>query len=177
MTRLIGLGGALRAGKDTVADYLVEHHGFTKVGMSDPLLKAMMKLDPIIDARYGDRFSDVINDHGYTQAKSFYPEVRRLLQVFGTEVSRDLFGEDVWVDAMKRTVLASGDKVVVSGIRFPNEVKAIESLGGQTWWVSRPGFEGDGHASETSVSEADFMIAVRNAGTLDSLHDLVRGLL
>ena len=47
-------------------------------------------------------YREAIEERGYTEAKAEFPEVRRLLQVFGTEVGRDLFGENVWVDIMKR---------------------------------------------------------------------------
>lgn len=34
---LIGLAGKKKSGKDTIADYLVSHHGFTKIGFADPI--------------------------------------------------------------------------------------------------------------------------------------------
>jgi hypothetical protein len=46
--KIIGIGGKLRSGKDTVADHLVSAHGFTKLGTSSPLLRAALVLDPVI---------------------------------------------------------------------------------------------------------------------------------
>jgi hypothetical protein len=169
--RLIGLGGRLRAGKDTVADVLVEHHGFRKMGMSDALADALYVLDPVIPT--GIRYSAFVRRVGYVEAKK-NPEVRRLLQKLGTEVGRDMIGTNVWVDIIEariRASLAAGIPVAVTGIRFPNEVTMIHRVGGTLVWVSRP--EADNaapaHASETSVNVAHFDIDMQNDGTLDEL--------
>ena len=89
--RLIGLGGKLRAGKDAVADYLEEHHDFVKMGMSDALNDALLKLNPYIPTEriYADgewvvpagihRYQDLYDEVGYVEAKK-NPEVRRLLR-------------------------------------------------------------------------------------------------
>ena len=192
MGRIIGIGGKLAAGKDTVADYLVSQ-GWVKFGMSDPLHESMLQLNPIVASDvqivYEDHFGykehaaiqtdyrDATEHYGYTAAKEEFPEYRRLLQAFGTEVGRSLFGESVWVDIMKRRVSAAaegGHDVVVTGIRFPNEVDAIKELRGELWWVTRNGHSTtDGHASETSVSADDFDIVILNNGDFDDLYDEV----
>lgn len=168
----IGIGGKLAAGKDTVADYLVANHGFVKIGMSDPLHKAMLTLNPLVD--WTEDFDQITyagatRDFGYTDAKANFPEYRRLLQAFGTEVGRQLFGEDVWVDlARKRALelLSQGKSVILTGIRFQNELQMVQGQLGDTWWVTRRDpqtleplatFDKSAiHASENGVSEADF---------------------
>lgn len=150
--------------------------------MSDPLHEAMLTLDPIIGVRDESYFgystityAEAYDAVGYTNLKAEYDEARRLLQVFGTEVGRNLFGENVWSDIMKRRVSEASvtHDVVVTGIRFPNEVTAIRELGGELWWVERPdpnmGIEG-GHASENSVSRNDFEVLIQNFGTLEALY-------
>ena len=183
---LIGLGGRLRSGKDEVADRLVAEHGYVKIGMSDALHEAMLAIDPIIQfgvpSAFGwgepeiRRYSDLIRRRGYVEAKK-EPEVRRLLQQLGTEVGRNMVGENVWVNIMARKIddhRGAGHPVVVTGIRFPNEVEMIRELGGQAVWIHRPGIEAPtsdtaAHASENSVGPDDFAVTLDNDSTLEAL--------
>ena len=78
---------------------------------------------------------------------------------------------------MERKVLSSlrsGRNVAVTGIRFPNELRAIERLGGLTVWVERPAHDltEDTHASETSLKSEDFQIQVSNSGSLEDLQSV-----
>lgn len=170
-----------------MADYLVGK-GWIKFGMSDPLHESMLKLNPIVDEcpyieeddRYDDfplTYQQATEQYGYTEAKARFIEYRRLLQVFGTEVGRDLFGVNVWSDIMKRRAGAAvegGHDVIVTGIRFPNEIAAIKELGGSLWWVDRGDVHiKDQHASENSVGPEDFDVLLANTSTLDHLYQLV----
>lgn len=189
--RLIGIGGKLRAGKDTVADYLVEKHGWVKLGMSDPLDVALQKQDPwirILPSEHlnagGKRpifrlYSDIRDTLTYVESKEI-EDVRRNLQGLGTEVGRELIGEDTWVnvaDSMIYSLLSEDQKVILTGVRFPNEVAMIEKYeNGSTWYVERQLLTSDtiaGHASETSVSADDFSTVIDNSGTLEELYDKV----
>lgn len=179
---LIGLGGLLRSGKDAVADHLTAAHGFVKIGMSDALHIALLTLDPMIDTT-GKRYSTLIAEVGYVEAKTL-PEVRSLLQRLGTEVGREMIGQNVWSDITAARVdklLAAGQPVVVTGIRYPNELQMIRALGGRTMWVARPGVEAPagmaGHTSENSVAATDFEGVIDNSGTLDDLYRTVDALL
>lgn len=182
MTSLIGIGGALTAGKDTVADHLVDRHGWKKHFMSEPLNEALMTLNPVID-RLGDgrliRYADLVNDVGYTSAKE-HPEVRRLLQYMGTEVGRKMIDEDVWVKIAGHSIddsrLLEHRDVIITGVRFKNELKMIRSRGGILLYVDRPGLPpapSSAHASENSLQPADFDVIVMNDGSLDDLFDKV----
>jgi hypothetical protein len=154
---LIGVGGKLTAGKDTFADFLVARHGFQKLGMSDPLATALYTLNPLVSLAWEGftdwsaendwdthteitRYQDIIDHTGYLQAKRI-PEVRRLLQVLGTEVGRRMLGEDTWANIAKRTIediRSAGVPVVITGVRYGNERELIEDLGGMLVWVERP---------------------------------------
>jgi hypothetical protein len=207
--RLIGLGGKLRAGKDAVGDYLESEHDFVKLGMSDALNEALLKLDPLIP------LGTITPDHqrysvyleavgGYVEAKK-NPEVRRLLQVLGTEVGREMIDPDVWVRIAEKKILqhwTEGRDVVITAVRFPNEVEMIRRLGGTSVWIERDealrspnagteSSEGTGrpeetvsaregaknaihaHASENSVSAEDFEYSILNNGTLKELYEKV----
>ena len=43
MGSVIRLSGRARSGKDTVADFLVSHHGFLKVGFAGTMLVALQE--------------------------------------------------------------------------------------------------------------------------------------
>lgn len=156
--------------------------------MSDALHEAALKLNPIVKpggAGYQNdpvTYAQATEYHGYVGAKELYPEYRRFLQVLGTEVGRDMFGENVWVDLMAdkiEKVTAEGKNVVVTGIRFPNEVDLISRLGVSVW-VKRPPMNAldavSTHASENSVTEADFHYVIKNDKTLNELYVAVDGL-
>lgn len=194
MSKVIGLGGHKESGKDAIADYLVRDHGFVKIGMSDPLNEAMLKLNPLVgigvqieenlSSRNGFsrinrtrevRYADIIAERGYVEAKK-EPEVRGLLQRFGTDVVRDLLGKDVWVAKATDRIwklMHDGKDVVLTGVRFENELRMFDRFAGnaKTAWVSRPGYNGDGHASENGVDPADFDVRIHNNATLEDLYE------
>lgn len=175
---VIGLGGHLRAGKDAVADHLVSKHSYTKLGMSDVLLEAAEQLNPIVyvDARLGPiRLAEHVQAVGYVEAKR-NPEVRRTLQALGTDVGRNMIGENVWVDMVQRRIrthLEHGRSVVVTGIRFRNELDMVAAFTpGLTAWVDRPSVPRPvgGHISEHSLLSSDFEWGIANHGTLEELY-------
>jgi hypothetical protein len=147
--KLIGLVGPAGAGKDTLAAYLLVVGGYNRVAFADRLKRLALRLDPVLlDRVLGPaRLSDVMSasapgqpSEGWDKAKA-YPEVREYLQNLGVSV-RDVLGADTWVDAAMREVRArvnAGRNVVVTDVRFPNEVAAIRELGGVMCHVSRPG--------------------------------------
>lgn len=199
--RLIGLGGLLRSGKDALADYLVEHHGYVKMGMSDALNEALLALNPWIPVDQPishpmvpvvllhpgvHRYQDLHDAVGYVEAKK-NPEVRRLLQVLGTEVGREMIHPDVWVNAAEKKIRGhweAGRPVVITAMRFPNEIAMLDRLGGLSVWVDRDeelrlaGSEAvpTAHASENSVTRDMFRVQIQNNGTLEELHAVARRL-
>ena len=151
MPHLIGLGGKLRSGKDALADYLEWEHGYVKMGMSDALNEALLKLNPIIPTgKYWESgyehhmtYRDYHRAHGYVEAKK-NPEVRRLLQILGTEVGREMIDPDVWVNMAEKKIRAywaEGKRVVITAMRFPNEIEMLNRLGGVSVWIERPDSE------------------------------------
>lgn len=187
MTMLIGLGGKKTAGKDVVADHLVAAHGFVKLGMSDPLADSLYILNPRIEIGHGLYSGDIVKEQfipgqlywyrdivdvvGYVEAKTII-EVRQWLQVLGTEVGRELLGEDVWVQAAKKSILAElnrGSSVVITGVRFSNELLMVESLGGFPVYVWRDLPQTDTHPSENGLDKHNFEFVIRNTSTLEAL--------
>lgn len=153
---ILGFSGAKRAGKNTVAS-LVEQHYFAQgkicqyVNFADALRSMMSVINPIVDFSDNDaiRYNDVVREVGYENSKKV-PEIRRLLQVTGTEAVRDILGPDTWVNKWADQVSAStADVVLTCDVRFINEYDALKELGGNLWRIDRPGLDiGDSHSSE-----------------------------
>ena len=88
---------------------------------------------------------------------------REVMQVFGTDMIRDFFHKDIWVDALKRDIDNSGaDYYLITDVRFLSEVETIRSWGGEVWFVDGPqrgedDTKNDGHPTER---EAGMPVAV-----------------
>jgi hypothetical protein len=127
--------GYAQHGKDTFAAELVNDHGFTRFAFAETLKDMMYTLTPMVpvmdtagDIQEYVGLADLVDELGWDEAKVSNPEVRRLLQVFGTEVMREQYGTDVWVDIVARK--AEGEEaVVVTDCRFPNEFAWVKEHG------------------------------------------------
>lgn len=172
---IIGLIGKKRSGKDTFAAALGESHGYTRVAFADPLRAALLRMDPVVDSYITDQedveyyhLSEVVETIGWELAKDTVPEVRRLLQTFGTDAVRTL-DEGFWVRAAVDSIEAVEGPVVVTDVRFPNEADAIRNLGGLLVRINRPGYDGDGHPTETALDDYLADLNVPNDGTVSQL--------
>jgi hypothetical protein len=92
------------------------------------------------------------------------------MQRLGTEVGREMFGDDFWVEtALDR--IPDGSKVVFSDARYPNEADAIRDLGGKIYRIEREGVgPANGHASEIALNDYDFDDRIDNSGTVEELY-------
>lgn len=167
---IIGLSGYAQSGKDTVAELLCLNYGFKRISFALPMRDAIYTLNPLVEGT--NRIVDLVDEYGWDVAKA-NPEVRRLLQVFGTEVGRSLFGETFWIDqAFKRA--EEYERVVFSDVRFPNEATAIQQRGGDVWRINRHNHAPvNGHKSEHAMDMFMFKHVLYNDGTIDDLADEV----
>lgn len=125
--------------------------------------------------------------------------IRQLLQKLGTEAMRDGLHTNVWVNALfadyKAKWVPTGDAVeedevslekeypnwIITDMRFPNEMKAVEKRHGITIRVTRPVKKSKNtprlHPSETALDKAKFDYEIINDGTLEELVKKVREIL
>lgn len=187
---IIGLGHQMQVGKDTAAQALVRDLGFIRIGWADKLKDLLARIDPLVMPGGGSmtvntsagrgRVKYMVTSMGWERAKQDWPEVRRLLQELGLG-ARETFGEDCWIEALKRD-LTPGLHYVIPDTRFPNEAEAIKALGGKLIKITRPDVRGAhmGHASELALVDYDGWDAVvENVGSVVELErkvvELVRG--
>jgi len=172
---ILAISGTARSGKDTVADYLVEKHGYVKMAFADPIREALYRLNPEITDMSGlvYGFQQAVDLFGWEDMKEYFPRYRVLMQRMGTEVGREIFGDDIWVDAaMKR--MGGLENVVLADCRYPNEADAVRALGGQVWRIERDGVgPANGHTSEHAMVGYKFDGEIDNSAGLDVLYDLV----
>ena len=172
---ILALSGTARSGKDTAADYLVKNHGYVKMSFADPIREALYKLNPDIRDMTGliYGFQQAVNLFGWEDMKTYFPSYRGLMQRMGTEVAREMFGQDFWVDvAMKR--IGNLENVVFADCRYPNEADAVRALGGRVWRIERDGVGPvNEHSSEHAMVGYKFDSQLDNSSGIDVLYELV----
>ena len=157
----IGIAGAKRAGKDTLARGLAEALAPIPVdSFAAPIRRFMADLLgwslEELEARKEDRVSWL----GTTP--------RRMMQTLGTEWGRNLVDPELWVaSAFARNPTGA----ILSDVRFRDEARAIRDDYGVVIRVSRPGFEPgrDTHASERPLPANLVDIELVNDGTPEQL--------
>lgn len=172
---IVGMMGYAQSGKDTVAARLVAAHGFRRYAFADALKRVALGIDPyvsVLDDYRKVRLSEVVEQFGWEAAKRV-PEVRRVLQHTGMTI-RDQLGADTWVKEVTRLFYAEDMPIVVTDVRFPNEVAAIRRKGGILVRVVRPGTGPvNAHASETAVDDIRPDWTFTNDSTIPALHAAV----
>lgn len=174
---IVGFTGLAGSGKDTAAKYLVEKYGFERHAFADKLKDAVAAL-MFIPREDVDIFKEVVTDYGACRASvlllidnecEYEFQWREFLQRFGTEMGRQVFGNDFWVNQ-----LMSGYAVTdwaISDVRFENEASAIQDAGGVVVKLIRPGTDvGDTHVSEAGLYDDSIDHVILNDGSLSDLY-------
>ena len=170
---VIGLTGFAGAGKSTVANYLVEQHGFTRLSFAAPLKKMLRTLDPILGM--GNVRLSHLDQMGWPEQQikesGYGDEYRRLLQVLGTDCIRAV-DPHFWVDAATEQMEDDNGKYVFDDVRFPNEAEVIKGFNdGGLWNIHRECYEAvNGHASEQHAGNMNESLILINARTVEMLH-------
>lgn len=167
---IVSFIGPIGSGKTTAAQALIGD-GFEPVNFADPLRRAMEILNPIVGTQFV-AYNDAVGQLGYRGAKDKYPEMRALMQRFGTELARAEWGADFWVNQWCKASANHCD-VVVDDMRFPNEYDAVarhqDSI---ILRIYRPGFDDlpSTHESEQHWSRFEYDSIVFNGGSIEDLH-------
>ncbi len=177
---IVGLGYNMGVGKDTAAEALCKELGFKRVGFADALKDLALKADPLITSAtravnvnvgHG-RLAWAVHGLGYENAKRTYPEVREFLQRLGSG-AREVFGDTFWIDrVMEPAILRSkaGLHTVIPDVRYRNEADTIRESGGIVINITRPGYHGNGHVTETELNDYEhFHAVVDNNGSIVEL--------
>jgi hypothetical protein len=169
---VIGLTGYAQSGKDTIASILVEKYGYRRIAFADKIRDFLYGINPMVACSPTGYLKDLVNLVGWDNAKQ-EPQVRRLLQDLGIS-ARELLDENIWITSALGKV-NSGERIVITDVRFENEANMIRSLGGQIWRVKRPGVEAvNSHISETQLDGYKVEQIFVNSGSIQDLELLIR---
>ena len=140
---IIGVCGLIGSGKGTVADYLVQEHGFVKLSFADKLKDAVAVMfdwdrEMLEGVTNESREWREQADEFWTQETGNTITPRLVLQLFGTDCMRRGFYDGVWVSLAKQRILANPNtNFIIPDARFQNELQMIREVGGHIWQVRR----------------------------------------
>lgn len=206
---IIGFVGFIGSGKDTAADYLVNFHGFRRDSFANTLKDA-------VSAVFG--WDRILLEGRTKEAREWREQIdtwwadrlnmpnltpRLMLQLWGTEVCRNGFHDDIWIASLENKMRKTTDNIVISDVRFPNEIKAIHNAGGivvrikrgddpdwyqdavnmnegpinMSWAISKMRMEQRNiHASETAWVGGNIDYIITNDSTIDALFTQIKNL-
>ncbi len=143
MKKIVGISGWIGSGKDTVADFLVQNHGFIRHSWASSLKDAVSSIfgwdrEMLEGLTVESRIEREKIDQWWANRLGM-PDLspRKILQLWGTEVGRRSFHDDIWIASVENRIRNQSGRYVISDCRFPNELQSIKNSGGITIWVVR----------------------------------------
>ena len=206
-TMIIGFVGFIGSGKDTAADYLVNFHGFRRDSFAATLKDAVANVfgwdRTLLEGRTKESREWREQEDAWWSERLGKPITPRyILQYWGTEVCRNGFHSDIWIASLENKLRKTADNVVITDVRFTNEIKSIKDAGGKVfrikrgadpswyeyavnfnqgptnmrWSLSKMQLDRDNvHASEFSwVGNKHIDAEIDNNGTIDDLYNQLR---
>lgn len=166
MIKILGLSGKKRSGKNYTATIIKEL-------VSPDIRVVEMSFAGALKKEVAT-FLDITIEELEGENKEMY---RPILQRWGTEFRRNIYGNDYWIKQMDERIrkLARfsvlerlgkliGRKpkdilVIITDVRFPNEADYVINSGGSMWNISNPDHKDDSnssHASETALDDYEY---------------------
>lgn len=165
LPKLIGITGFAGAGKDTLADFLVQEFGYTKRAYADPIRKILQARFNWAPERWADRDWKE-HCHWEHNCGPFSP--RNWMQWLGTDILRKYAGDDIFVRLLWERW--RGEHMVVPDVRFNDEAQAILERGGAIIAVRRLDLTPvELHKSERGIDYRLIQGTVHNDGTIAQL--------
>ncbi len=206
---IIGIVGHIGSGKDTVGNIITRHTQGRRDSFAAPLKDVCASIfgwerklleGDTIESREFRETPDIFWTRK-TGIDNFTP--RLALQLMGTDVLRDHFHQDIWINSLEYRMrkVPNVDTVVITDARFTNELDLIKALCGQIIWVQRgelpdwyeTAVEANGgnvvskrimqsryrdiHQSEWDWAGYPVQHIIRNTGTLNDLEDKTKQIL
>jgi hypothetical protein len=196
---IIAISGLIGSGKDTVADYLVNLHEYRRESFAGNLKDSMSAIfgwdREMLEGRTKSsrEWREQVDPWWSERLGIPHLTPRWILQYVGTDVIRGKFHDDMWLASLENKLRKTTDDIVISDVRFKNEVKMLKNLGAICIEVTRgdkPNWYNDALSGNTSQLEllkihkseydwigTDFDYTLDNNGTLDDVYTQVETVL
>lgn len=174
---IIGLIGKKGSGKTTVANYLQKKLGYHEIAFADALKETIQIWYPDLDQKvlHDPMLKEVPVDalNGSTP--------RSIMQKIGTDLVREHYDDELWLNIVKKKIsmLKPNDNIVVSDIRFQNELDTITEYNMSEkviiFRIIRTNLEkvDDKHITENQELSSSFIVNLYNDGTIEELFEKI----
>lgn len=185
---IIAFCGRLRSGK-TELSKICENYGYKRLYFALPLKQLIADLIDVgleevnhlktVEKEYifsndkllylSEKTEIPINIVNTIMKDRIFHNTRELLQIIGTDLIRG-YNSDWHVNQIEKMIQPT-ENYVIDDLRFPNEKKMVERIGGVCFFVVRPNnLENiSNHVSETSIKWQMFDNLIINDATLDKM--------
>jgi hypothetical protein len=174
---IIGITGRKGSGKDTIGEYLINNHGYIRIGFADTLKQVCGMIFGFSDEQlYGSLKEDTDDYWNHSP--------REILQKVGTDLFRNhapkvlkYLDEDIWIRSVERKInnlkKEGNKKFVITDVRFQNELDFITKMNGVSLKVVRnvKDNEYSNHESEISIDDFKTDHQIENNSTLNNLYE------
>ena len=160
---IIGISGKIGTGKTHLSNLFIKKHPeYIKIGFADILKEeCSKKFEYPLKWNYSEKGK---NELVIYKVPIYYPKtVREILQWYGTDVCRAK-DPDYWVKKMQKRALevymkeplCGTPKIIIDDVRFINEAKWIQNMGGKTIGLNPyPGWKPGPFAKHQSEIDLD----------------------
>jgi len=140
---IVGIAGFQGSGKDTIADYLCNIYGFKRDTFAATLKDAVAAVfgwdRELLEGRTKESRAWREQVEPWWANRLNMPNLtpRLVLQLWGTEVARKAFHDDTWIASLENKLVKAHNDIVITDVRFPNEIQAVRNAGGTVIRVVR----------------------------------------
>jgi hypothetical protein len=160
--KILLLYGNKGVGKSTIAEELVNTHGWTRCSFADPI---RFMLSTAFGHEMSNRFADKECPRDEFGGKS----IREAMMLLGTEWGRNLIYPNIWVDCVVRRLKRGSEdtKIVIDDARFDNERDAMVAMGAKLVRLTRKEIDSvitqSSHASEIDWPNWSWDFSIENS--------------
>lgn len=141
---IVGISGFISSGKGTVATRLTEQYGFRKDSFAASLKDACAVMfdwpREMLEGETAEsrKWREEVDEWWSTKLGIPNLTPRLALQLIGTDALRNNFSDAMWFTTLENRIRKNPSQhVVISDVRFPNEIKFIQDMGGVMIKVNR----------------------------------------